>query len=64
MIAEVLSRPTLVITNEQHLTFVTRLVKRREKDDRIMRHQIFKVVKIIWKMRWSQKKLGMLNERY
>jgi hypothetical protein len=50
MIAEFLSRPTLVITVEQHLTFFfTRLVKMWEKDDRVVRQQIFKVVKIIWK---------------
>jgi hypothetical protein len=48
MIAEVLSRPTLDITIEQHLTFVTHPVKMWDKDDRVMRHQIFKVVKILF----------------
>jgi hypothetical protein len=47
MIAEVLSRSTLVITIEQHLTSETCQVNLLEEDDGVMRHQIFKVVKFL-----------------
>jgi hypothetical protein len=48
MIVEVLSRSTLVITIEQNLTFATRPITTWDGDDKVMRHQIFKVVKIRW----------------
>jgi hypothetical protein len=46
MTAEVLSRPTLVITIEQHLTFKNFPIKMLEGDNRVIRHT-FKVVKIL-----------------
>jgi hypothetical protein len=48
MIAEVLSRPPLIITIEQHLTFDTRPIKMLE-DDRVMRHPTF-----LWTNEWGE----------